>query len=878
MSFVLCAVSCVKEMEPAPEQSQDSFEGIRIVGRTKPFGNVDVATKGIKTTEESKITNMMMLVVINDGSGAIVDKQYVASSKPLFSIISSNEPYKSLTDAQRSKILIYIVANIPGAPSSGTYDPANPLNGCTPGSVYESLMGSSCATYSDIMSVSFPVLDGIQEPEIGFPMAGQAPDDIDLTDLSDSKVIEIPLSCLYAKVVFNIKVDPTQKIDEVKQQFTLINWTVQNVPNSVRIGESSGETGTEVDTEVHEFTTVDSGQKLALEGGTPMTFSFYVPEHKVNKNSDAHFSYPWASAKDAEYADYKQYYKPMFAKDNALKVQIKGQYKDHNSRVREVTYTIYPGLNNYDDYNLIRDNQFNNNVTIKGLTSKTFASDNTVTYDYRVDVMELEYDFGLQRETLLDSHWEIRPIRIKFDKSKVKDGYQIRVEIVEPSNNTWLRMEMPSDSDIDGHPEYYCAISNTSDKQQMLAYGKRRYFTSDLVTTTLSSGTSKTVTYSASNPDKEYTIWMYIDEYANKTDADNCYNGTHPGYRSATVKCTLFDTYGNSVSHDYTFRQKNVYKVVQDGNPYYIEYFEEYLYNFDVNDNFGNTTDGMEWGLNNVQLSTQYGAVAMGDPVWENSGMISNVQSTISSTINSTISDLKNQKKYDYYLSSDVKSITNGSSLTKRDLSGLQFTKEIVNAARGNTSDFPNKRATNGTAQSAVEYCLNKNKRDNSNGTITTSTMTWYLPAIDEIEDITSGGYGEFEVFQDKLYWSSQPSFKRYKATFEGTYQSRAGANLSYGHVTVDGAYYIDNTLRARATKTYITNGVASNVTSGTTTGGSEFIWGTLAFTHTGSRFFTWSFNDVTSSTTESTETPSYDEGNCPRTGEVHRVRCVRSF
>ena len=41
--------------------------------------------------------------------------------------------------------------------------------------------------------------------------------------------------------------------------------------------------------------------------------------------------------------------------------------------------------------------------------------------------------------------------------------------------------------------------------------------------------------------------------------------------------------------------------------------------------------------------------------------------------------------------------------------------------------------------QSAVEYCGNKNKR-NSDGTIDYDNMTWYLPAIDEIEDICTAG------------------------------------------------------------------------------------------------------------------------------------------
>ena len=62
----------------------------------------------------------------------------------------------------------------------------------------------------------------------------------------------------------------------------------------------------------------------------------------------------------------------------------------------------------------------------------------------------------------------------------------------------------------------------------------------------------------------------------------------------------------------------------------------------------------------------------------------------------------------------------------------------------------------NDDAESAVEYCYNKNKRNSSDGKVP-NEFQWYLPATDEIEHIVSGGFGEFEVFQNKFYWSSQP-------------------------------------------------------------------------------------------------------------------------
>ena len=54
---------------------------------------------------------------------------------------------------------------------------------------------------------------------------------------------------------------------------------------------------------------------------------------------------------------------------------------------------------------------------------------------------------------------------------------------------------------------------------------------------------------------------------------------------------------------DFKFQQQNLFPVSYGDRSYLIEYYEEYLYNFDPKDNYGNTTDGMEWGLDGVQLS-----------------------------------------------------------------------------------------------------------------------------------------------------------------------------------------------------------------------------------------------------------------------------------
>ena len=196
-----------------------------------------------------------------------------------------------------------------------------------------------------------------------------------------------------------------------------------------------------------------------------------------------------------------------------------------------------------------------------------------------------------------------------------------------------------------------------------------------------------------------------------------------------------------TVTEDYYFIQKSLHNITQNGHTYGIEYFEEYLYNFDSRDDFTALPDGMEWGLEKTQLSSTYKSVN-----YSASGLIGGI---IAYIINEAIQ--KVNLRYDFYLTRD--GVQEG--LTVRDYSGKSFTKEIV----ANTNAGIGVRATNSNPESAVEYCLNKNKR-NSDGTISQANIKWYLPAIDEIEEICLGGYSDFEVFQDKYYWSSQPAYR----------------------------------------------------------------------------------------------------------------------
>ena len=164
----------------------------------------------------------------------------------------------------------------------------------------------------------------------------------------------------------------------------------------------------------------------------------------------------------------------------------------------------------------------------------------------------------------------------------------------------------------------------------------------------------------------------------------------------------------------------------------------------------------------------------------------------IEDTYNGALSKLSTKPLYDFYLPRDI----SGDGYTVRSYSGLEYNEEIVSYLRTNyqsNSDAKlDKILLTEKPESAIAYCFNKNKR-NSSGVV--ETQKWFLPSIDEIEDIAVGAYDEFnKVFQSNKYWSCQPSYERRLLHLDLKY-------LGYFDVgDLEADYYIDDINRARAT------------------------------------------------------------------------------
>lgn len=714
--------------------------GIRIVPRVMPFGEVD--TKANKIPQEQKISSQA-IAIFNKSKECIYFRY---SSGESFVINPDNlaAAYSGL-DA----CTVYAFANIPV--------------------LEEWAADNSWKTKTEDDFLSVPVMvEGVGIPEDGFPMMGVR-NGVNLDPEGTVEyLISVEMVCAYAKFVVNIGVKSDLDIfDSSSSYFFPEYWEVHNVASSVDFDETTTPDISSESFRSYSFTGSQATSK------SQVSFTFYLPERLLEPDN-VPFDYPFADAGGnirEEDENLRQRYKPDLVSESqqATYVSVCGTFNDHQGHRKTVTYNLYVGENNYDDFNVRRNIQYNNNVTIKSAKKNSVSGggsqvdfENTVSYDGRVYFTPADYLVRLERETILDAHWEIRPLRINIQEGSVN------IRIKEPASTPWIRMENAD---------------------------KRQYFTTDLVTSTLSGNTE----YTLDEPG-EHCIWLYVDENTSQTKDD---------FRTAVI--TISHTKdGETVSLDYTIAQRYLYPITYQDRNYSIEYHEEYLYNYDSKDQPGMTEfEGMPWGLENVPLSKEYKAIVFDT----GGGWISDI---LDDFINSNVG--KVSPYYDFYLPRDIGT---NSALTARSYSGYTFVTEIRETLQSSdeTADFGDITLYD-DPRSAIEYCYNKNKR-NASGEV--ESMNWYLPAIDEMEEIAIGGYGVFVEFQNKYYWSCQPAYIQSRAHYHnladekgsyytddyGYYYVQKGEGKPADRQVYDGPGY------ARATKVIFSDGQYSWAFSG---------------------------------------------------------------
>ena len=801
----------------------NNTDEITLVGRMTRFDDYNVATRAAKQGDESKISSYAMAIfsVENNAASKCVFYEYHSSGNQLlFTIDRSNQRY-----VVGQEYAIYVFANMPGM---------------------EEFKDSYASTSLETMLAKRYEQTGITLPEDnGFPMIGSLGDyfssEIDndgkhfimsptageeppTVDGTATTTLSVPMKALYAKMNFHIEVRPDQMIEgsSFPPQFELASYKLVNVPASVDFSKSTnadsdvseGTEGFENNVGVLSDITVDMGNVVA-SGARVIEFSFYLPENLLVPQTDTlSYPYPFKGTFDAsidtdrdgirnEDEKYCQRYKGKLlgANQPATCIVLSGNFRDHQNHTVKVDYTIHLGKDNFSDFNIVRNSEYNNDITIKGILNSNDNADHYISLDHRVNVEHKEPNIiTLRREVLLDSHFEIRPLRIKYNKDfefddKVK---AIRVEVVNPTTTNWMRIERSfgdgnsaNDPSVDGKSIYISDADVTAAKNEgrdiTSSKGKRRYFTYDLVSGgnqaaanySLVNSTSVTIPIPTSSNENQ-CIWIYVDECIDTGDA----------VRSGIIRVTYLDSDGDPILDDeeypvidYTINQRKLFRVhYQDTvntniyRPYDIEYHEEYLHNFDSDETFGQTHyEGMKWGAENVEFSHQFPAVYV-DPSGGLLGFLDEIGWKQDEMMNSLIESAT--PYYDFYLTRDKIALNlpvdttpydnKTTGVVVRDYSGHIFSSELISKLNNENKISDGTLAS--VPKSAVEYCYHKNKRD-IHGNVVNSQ--WYLPAVDEIEEIVTSKYKESENsqrptlntyarfidFQAKFYWSSQPAY-----------------------------------------------------------------------------------------------------------------------
>lgn len=821
---------------------QSSSPNIQVIGRIPNYNPYYVNTKADdngKTVEESAIKYMALLTF--DTSGKLIDTQQLRGSAAIF-VIDRDILIEKATNRDLTKSSMYLIANIDQSQAAGW----------------------NIVTIDDLKNLVYKTsLTSVGIPSTGIPMIGK----IENFDLSPDATIagdkiQIELELLYAKIEFNLTLNATQ-IEPQTPSFYVRSCVAYNLPKGVHLVDNVNETTNQTK---YFNDVIAEGINIPITGNRELTnmnsldFTFYMPEHLVKPSNTV--TYP-DNISESE----MQRYKPLLVEDGEgnysngkpVYVLINGIYTDHQNQEHLVTYKVYLGGNAINDFDVERNGRYVNDVTIKGITNSIDAAEGSVSLDHRVNVTRNDFIVFMEREAMLDSHFEVRPIRVRINSDEHGNPKgKVTVKIADGCD--WIRLEKKTSASA--NDPKYCTN------------GKRKYFTTKLFDESdLGNSTSCEIT---SNNDN--CVWLYIDEYVeiltgltgNDSQIAAIVAEQQKKKRSATITLTYTPVNGGPTEVvEYQFVQRCIYPVMttvnnplynrrnDDGTPYiyYIEFFEEYLHNFDSNDGFGLTDyDGIPWGLEDLPISSQFQAAYIDE---SSKSFLLSVLDWLSidtkQILNESIGTLETTPEYDFYLSRDKKEKGLPEEVTLRDYNGKEFTHEIMAVAKSNGKISAG--TLDAKPESAVEYCYNKNKRDD-NDLLSTEEMHWYMPSIDEIEDIVTSAHFDFPVFQDNFYWSSQPAY--IANDFIINVELWAFITTLKGSAT--GKYYNDHPNRARATK--VEWGQTEPTKSGTNGSNGQQTY-----------FRDWEVTEDIGYKEYSTSV-TFDDGNKARTDE-HRVRAV---
>ena len=721
------------------------------------------ATRADNKTQEEKAVRTLHLFFFDEATGEFLEpKAGDQNFHPYQKLTTNVLTIKDEVFTQMSGVQIYAIANISGDHFNTKWTPGGDIQ---TGRLQDGEWVKSDFTVTnraDLESwVYAPVLrteegtDVNHLPKAGMPMAGTV-GNVDLAKTSGN--LTVNMKAMMARVDITVQLNPNQMSrDGQLPVMTIREYGIMNMPTMVPLVPPTGADEDNVTPYPVESSLTVPVNVTINKDSAPVHFSYYTYENiqlpnpkgvnsQVEQLPDGTWKYPEGITTDEE----KQRWKTNIAKkDRASALVLKGSYTTHQNLTYNAQFTVYMGKNAVNNFEVQRNMQYKNNISVRGLDYVRNSSDNVYTYDGRVNVVtDNPLYLAVVNERKIDAHASALPMDVWLLLREPEDagqleqkpvGHESTVTVTIPDGVDWIRMER-----VIPRAEMHAA-------KWAAGTGIQPYFTTDMFTRV---ATSKTLivdggdVYSGGSRSR---IYFYIDENV----TPNASGDIPDRFAEIRIKYerkengTVVDTRERTLE----IEQRGLVHVSGDwvgngGSPTaaidtYMEYYEEYLEHNDPLDQHlqpGELYEGLPWGLINerVPYSALYNRTGFSNP------------------------ESGNNEHQVYY---------------------AQGAFAMTEWAIGRADDAPMSDVmlfNDSEPASAFHYCYGKNKR-NADGTV--SDAHWYMPGIRELERALVQYYLTFEDFQGKLYWSASSADR--------------GGNLLPGSGT-----YGDN--HARATKVNI--------------------------------------------------------------------------
>lgn len=670
----------------------------------------NVTTRGsdAKTSDEKEIKSLSIFVY--DNSGKLVRWIKQSSATEILSIEGKDVDLNTITEGK-----IYAIANIP-------------IN----------FDENEIATFDDIKEKQYQINKdyiSLDIPETGIPMVGY----LEGVNMTTGNVYTVELKALMARIdlVLSIKSEHHDSINnDYYPQMKINSITINNIPTVVPFASLSDNATTSSDDVEFVSRVKEINSEIIKDNIGELRYSFYVYENMQGSERTISSIPEKANA---------QNYKPLIAvpkKD--MHLVFNSDYYDVSGNVYDVDYTLYLGANHTNDFNVKRNHQYINTITIKGINKTNQSFNETISFDARVEVNgsatgQDDFYISMINERDLDAHYAVVPMDIYLidgDGDNTNNPINYVTVSIAPDDDgdtpDWLRLEAPT------------SFNGT-------AYnGIRDYFTTDLVTNTLKD-TGKSVNPTSSTNNGNFgRVYIYVDENLTTKDYE------------AKIKVTYVLENGNSITRTVIIRQLGLLEVeyTSGSKTYtiYMERYEEYLEHWDPLDEHASDRvyEALPWqATNKGNTITGISAASTGD---------------------------------------DAEVYVNGLDNTQKIYSSYKYSPVKLTDGVPKTSG-------------AAEYCYNKNKITISGSSATISLdeskSAWFLPAIRELENALIKYYTLYSEFQDNFYWSSAPAKK--SSGFSSTEQDdRARASRvviqkedkyysNCGKTHAKGVYYVES-------------------------------------------------------------------------------------